>query len=137
MEAMAAVGLAGTIVQFVDFSVKLVSAAKQIRDPGDTAEIFQASALSQRTKELMSYMQAPTTTQRLDPVLDTLCKECEHTAEHLIAALDKLEEKGPQGLRTIFKALKSLWGREKILSIEQQLNGYRSQLILHVTVNLE
>jgi hypothetical protein len=137
MEALAAVGLAGTVVQFIDFSVKLVSAAKQIRDHGDTTETAQTSVLLHSTKELMANMQAPTTSRLLDPALDALCKDCEEVAEELIAALDKLDVKGSQGLRTVYKALKALWGKEKILSIEQKLNGYRGQLILHVTVNLE
>ena len=137
MEALAAVGLAGAIVQFIDFSAKLVSTAKQIRDKGDTAENVQTLALSHRTKELMSNMRKSTNARRLDPVLDILCNECEDIAQELIAALDKLDVKGSRGLSAIFKAPKTLWGKAKIVNIEQQLNGYRSQLILHVTVTLQ
>ena len=73
----------------------------------------------------------------LDFIVDTLCNECEDIAQKLLATLAKVDIKGLQGLRTIFKALKPLWGKEKITNNEQKLNRYGSQLMLHVTMDSE
>ncbi|KAL9075543.1 MAG: hypothetical protein Q9161_001615 [Pseudevernia consocians] len=62
---------------------------------------------------------------------------CIEVADELLKALKHLVAKGqktrPQSFR---KALKAIWGKEKLKVLEESLPGFRQQMTLHLTVDL-
>jgi WD40 repeat protein len=138
MEILAAIGLAGNIIQFVDFGGKLIS---------KTAEIYKSGAGA-----LVENVDIETTTNDLallsatlqgsadsadDTALRELCQSCNIVAKRLLSALNKVKVQGnKQKWKSFRKALRSVWSEEDILSLEQRLARLRDELNLRVVVDL-
>jgi len=72
-----------------------------------------------------------------DAALQTLCLSCRESAIHLLEALDKVKAKGKQQKwESIRKALRSVWSKEEVKELEQQLAKIKDDLNLHVVVGL-
>lgn len=137
MEALAAVSLAGNVLQFLNFTNDVISKSRQIHGSitGTLKENDDLEGLTSDLKCLSGRLQA--SAGPVDPVLVQLCSSCSEIADELLAALTRLGAKGnytrSQSLR---KALKALWGQEKLRSLERRLAEFRQQLIFHVVVEL-
>jgi hypothetical protein len=138
MEALAAVGLAGNIVQFIDFTCKLFDQA---------ASIYHSragTATGARSLEVVTEdLQALTTTltkavhhngaQNDQTALYKLAKECEKVATELLSTLHGLQAKRPGSKWSSFRAaLATTWKQSSIDAMERQLDSCRTQLILHL-----
>jgi hypothetical protein len=66
MEALVAVGLAGNVVQFVQFSAQLISIAKDIKKTGAPASLLELKELTQnltqQTQVIVMRLKANTAT---------------------------------------------------------------------------
>lgn len=136
MEALIAVGLAGNIVQFVDFASKIVSKSHQLQSStsGALSENITTKQVTEDLKLLADKLCHLTST---DAALEELCLGCRSVAEELLAALAKLELKGNRSqFQSVRKALKSVWGKDMVNGIEKRLFTFRDQLNLHVTIEL-
>ncbi|XTI94184.1 hypothetical protein V2W45_1473413 [Cenococcum geophilum] len=138
METLAIIGLVGNIVQFVDFSGKLVSKSTELYRSSEGA-LAENSDIETAINHLVllnnKLKDAATTTG--DSALQSLCKSCGTTADQLLAVLDKVKVKGKQGKwKSIRKALRSVWSKEEIEELGQRLERFREELNLHVTVDL-
>jgi hypothetical protein len=72
-----------------------------------------------------------------DDALKRLCESCKSTADELLAALDKVKVNGKQDRRkSIRKALRSVWSKERICELVGRLEKFREKLNLHVIVDL-
>lgn len=137
MEALAAVGLAGNILQFLNFTGDAISKSRQIHDSvnGTLKEHEDLETVTTDLKDLSVRLQA--SSGPVDSVLEQLCTRCREIADELLKALESFCVKGKytrsQSLR---KALKVLWGKEKLKVLEERLAIFRQELILHITVEL-
>ena len=111
MEALAAVSLAGNVLQFLNFTSDVISKSRQIHGSitGTLKENDDLEGLASDLKCLSGRLQA--SARPVDPVLVQLCSRCSEFADELLAALNRLGVKGnyirSQSLR---KVLKGLWG---------------------------
>ena len=134
METLAAVSLAGNILQFLDFTYDTISKSRQIR-----TFIFKEHAdlegLATDLKDLSGRLQA--SSGPVDLALEQLCLKCREVSEELLEALESLriEEKHTR-VQSLRKALKVLWGQEKLRILEERLARFRQELNLHITVEL-
>ena len=138
METLAIIGLVGNIVQFVDFSGKLISKSTELyqSSEGALAENIDTETATNHLVWLNSKLQNAATTTG-DSALESLCKSCGTAADELLAALDKVKVKGKQDKwKSIRKSLQSVWSKEKIEELERRLAGLKEELNLHVVVNL-
>lgn len=138
METPAIIGLVGNIVQFVDFSGKLISKSTELyrSSEGALAENIDIEKATNHLVLLNSKLQNAATTTG-DSALDSLCKSCDTAADELLAALDKVKVKGKQDKwKSIRKALQSVWSKEEIEELERRLARLKEELNLHVTVDL-
>ena len=147
LDPFSALGLAGNIVQFVDFASKLFSKSK---------ELYKSS--SGATKENQELEDATDTLRRLcaslkkadqagsksagrlndEDVLRELANNCHVTANELLSALEDLRARGPHGKWQSFRqALRTAWKEEKIVAMENKLTSYRSQLTLQLSAMQE
>jgi N-terminal domain on NACHT_NTPase and P-loop NTPases len=142
-----AIGLASSIVQFIDFSFKIVSKASEIKQSADgvLSENFDLEIVTKDlvviNARLKDSLQPPKVAivliQEQRRIYD-LRERCNEVAEELLNALDKLKAKGSQGRwKSLRQALKSVWDRDKIIDIQSRLTGLREELELRVLVDMK
>ena len=157
LEAFAALSVANAAVQFVDFTLKVISKGnKYYKSPSgvleEIAELRDTAAKIRRLTDLVTKSAAPRpednqefqeqdlpdTSTRLKPAeqaLEGAVKECKSIAAELIAALDKLELPGSHKRWNSFRqALKSCWGKKAIEQMIERLRLAREDLVLHLLV---
>ena len=137
MEALAAVSLAGNILQFLDFTGNVISKSRQIYDSisGTLKEHDDLGCLTADLKGLSGRLQS--CAGPVDPVLEQLCLRCMKVADKLLKALADLRVEGKHTrFKSLRKALKALWGKEELRLLEESLAGFRQDLTLHITVEL-
>ena len=137
METLAVVSLAGNILQFLNFIGATISKTRQIHasTSGNLKEHDDLEGITTDLKDLASRLQK--STEQVDPVLAQLCSSCSEVADELLKSLKYLGVKGKLKRSESFrKALKALWGKEKLRSLEERLAGFREELLLHVAVDL-
>ena len=138
MEGVAALSFASNIFQLIDFASKLISKSCEIYRSVDgvTQDYIDIRIVTTDTKVLADRLKqsSPST----DQSLVQLSRDCCHVAEELLAALAKLQADG-QATRwkSVRKALRTLWSKEKISEIEKRLSAFRDQLNLKVCLELK
>ncbi|KAF3928117.1 hypothetical protein AA313_de0203723 [Arthrobotrys entomopaga] len=144
LDPLSALGIAAAVVQFVDFSTKLISKGKEIYKSADGVTITHAeqSALSSRLAQLTRALAEsinPFTTRNAptpaEAALREVTLECMQFAEDFNDAINQLQVIGGNRVWKSFRqALKSVWNKDKI---EQQLvkqDRLRQQVIIHLLV---
>jgi hypothetical protein len=118
MEPLSALNIATSVVQFVDFSSKIISKSLEIYK-SDYAELSEYSniryiitKLEELARDLEKSLKLDDSTNshmsQNDLGLLDLCKECKTISNKLIAVLDKLTRKGKLGkFLNISKTLRS------------------------------
>jgi hypothetical protein len=138
MEALAVIGLVGNIVQFVDFGSKLISKSVQLYQSRDgvLTENINTETATNRLVRLSSKLENAANATG-DKALESLCESCSAVAAELLGALDQLKMHGEkEKWKSMRKALRSLWSKEKIQEIEKRLASFREELNLHIIVDL-
>lgn len=141
MEALAAVGLAGNIVQFIDFSCTLFSQAKAVHHSQSgvtkgaqdleaiTNSLLDFSARLEKGLETQHQRGTPTTQQDLKD----LAKGCHDTAKELVDLLQTIRAKKADSKWHSFRAsLAGLVKENEINDLEKRLNNYRSQIVIEL-----
>jgi len=138
MEALAAISLIGNVVQFVDFSSKLVSGSVQLyRSAQGALEDNIDTETATKHLLLLNHGLQDSATSAGDGPLKSLCGSCHAVATELLEALAKLKVQGKkQKLKSIKMALQNLWSKEHIARLEGRLAKIREELNLHITVSL-
>jgi len=135
--SLAAIGLAGNIVQFIDFGAKVLSKANQIRKDGSTAENIHLDVvtkdLSRHIECLRSFIETQQRETRVLPEDETafydICGGCLQVAHELETALKTLGSNGKVGKwKSYRQALKSIWGKSRVTELQNRLSLYSSQI---------
>ncbi len=138
METLAIIGLVGNIVQFLDFSGKLISKSIQLYQSSDGALAGNTNIETATSHlSLLNNKLKDAAAATGDRTLETLCRSCEGVADKLLEALGKVKAKGTQRKwESIRKALRAVWSKDDIDELEQQLARFRDELNLHIAVDL-
>jgi hypothetical protein len=138
MEVLAAVGLAGNIVQFIDFSGKLLAKSAQLYRSGECA-LAENIDFERATNDLvlLNKKLKDGATVTGDKALESLCLSCHTVADELLAALNKLKVKGKhQKWESIRKAIGSVRSKEDIEQLERRLSTFREEINLRIVIDL-
>ena len=138
MDALTAIGLVGNIIQFVDFSQKLISNSIQLYHSSDgaLAENIDIETVTNHLLTLNKKLKADAATVD-DGALQSLCLSCENAGLDLLKALNKVKVKDRQQTwESIRKALWSVWTKGEIKGLEQRLAKFKDELNLHIVVGL-
>lgn len=125
MEALVAVGLASNILQFVDFSTKLVIKAAEARKsasgvPKDWEDALAAGEQLQQTLNRHKLSAG-------NHSLATLAVECKATCDELQKVFRRVQGKqGSSGLRV---SLRSLTQKSKLDSLQSRIDIHRTQIL--------
>jgi hypothetical protein len=140
MESLAAVGLAGNIVQFIDFGCKLFEQTTSIYH-SRAGSAAGARSLESLTNDLQSV--SSNLAQGLQQNgghngqtgMQKLAHECQDATSVLLSVLNGLRAKKPGSKWESFRAaLATTWKQDDISVMERRLDSYRSQLILHLEI---
>ena len=137
MDPITAVSLAGTVIQFVDFTGKVISKSTEFYRSG-RGEFAEHDDIETTAADLTKLnTQLKQTTAVDDPDLQALCQACGDVADQLLAALAKVKVNGKgQKWQSLRKALRSIWSKEEIGQLEQRLASFRSELNLRITIGM-
>ena len=135
MDPLSALGLAGNIVQFIDFGSKLVCKGRQIykSSVGALDQHVDLEAITNDLVLLIAQIEpskyrnqesdAPLEEDAVFLKLTAVCNDVALTGRH-------------RRWKSVRQALKTQWKTEKIEELSRRLSGFREELILHVTVSL-
>jgi hypothetical protein len=151
LDPLSALSIAGCAVQFVDFSIKLVSTGVELYENGTLssyAEVEQATRdLTHLTEELAQKSQVlksqPRTALALPSEEDELAVQrlagaCWGLGNQLLSILGVLKaQKSHNGVESFRKAVKTARKKEKIEDIEGRLKTLKDQLSLHLLAILK
>jgi len=138
MEALAAIGLACTIVQFIDFSSKIVAGATKIYSSGagTIPELEDSDIVSQRLRSLAQRLRDPVA-DSLVPNEETNLLSLRTKCVELCDDLQNLVQKtkiSRAGSKTA--ALRASWRmirqKERLTSLQARLDRYRIQILGHL-----
>jgi|SRR5271156_2327005 len=144
LDPLTALSVAGNVVQFVDFGIKLISKGKEIykstdgilADHAEQAAI--SSKLAELSKRLSDSMSASATRKKMSPAevaLQEVTIECTEVADDFSKAINELKVTGNhRGWKSFRQALKSVWKKEGIEERLTKLGRLRQQVVIHLLV---
>jgi len=137
MDPMTAVSLASAIVQFIDYSTKLVDAASDIHRSasGTSLENQNIEFVVSEVKALSLRLDPPRTGQPTDDeqALCRLAAECRILSGQILDLLEKIKPKNPKSKRqSVWSAIKTMWNDREMKELGQRLQNCRSQLELQL-----
>jgi len=137
-EGLAAIGLAGNIVQFVSFTFVLVSKTKELHESA-SGTLNDNVDLSIIAQDIRSFTNRLTSNGRSSGRLVDIARRCDTIAHELLDAITKLQHRhgarsgnAPTRWQSFRQALKSLWGKAHIEELKARLGGLRDQVTLHL-----
>jgi len=135
METLAAIGLAGNIVQFIHFSASLVAKARDIHQSAskEPKELEEIQAITQDLTKIKNDIQKQSPRRGS---LREIVGLCDEVAAELLSALQELQKVNPAIPSTKWKsfrqALKSVLGKDRIAALQSRMSNLRDQVILHM-----
>ncbi|KAI0838389.1 hypothetical protein F5Y06DRAFT_45438 [Hypoxylon sp. FL0890] len=139
MEALAAIGLASNILQFIEAGHKVLSASKEMYGVGHEASRSNndIESITQEMKRLgQSLSKGVPTSQKTeeDEALLRLTAECERWSSDMVTLLDHLKNKNPDSKLKAFKAgWKNYRKQGERDRLEKGLDSCRRQLAIQLT----
>ena len=142
LESLAALSLAGNIVQFVDFGCRLFSKSRELYRSSDgvLAENVELENIANSLTALSKGLRVDSSQAQPKPDdytdLKNLAKDCEKIAIELLEALREMKVKEPQKKLQCFRtALKRIWRSKKIEDVSKRLDR-SSRLLTTCMVNI-
>lgn len=135
LDPLTALGLAGNIVQFVDFGVKVLKDAHEIytSTTGAIEDNKVRESITSEMKTIVSKLSVPRSSSQSEEekALCRLAAECEKVSKEILELLDKLKPKKPGSkFQSLKAALKTKIKEEDIAALEKTLGKYSSQIQL-------
>lgn len=143
MDPVTAIGLASSIITFVDFSWSLVTDAKELYESGrkTTKENVRRrdiiDDLRDYSYDLQSGAGGEITGSRHENALRRLALACHTLSEELVRILEQLETTKNSKWDSLKKTFKAKRKEGEIASIESRLNQYRSEIATRVLAVLK
>jgi hypothetical protein len=149
LDPLTALSLAGNIVQFLDFSIKLLAKGHELYNSTDGAALGHTELIliAKDLQELNGRLNESLSSEQIeqkrltesDLALCKLSEQCFGVAGELAEALDKLKVQGTSNRRwkSFRQALKSLMKRDDVERITTRLQHFRDELNLHLLVSMK
>ncbi|KAL2068281.1 hypothetical protein VTL71DRAFT_16379 [Oculimacula yallundae] len=155
LDPLTALSLAGTVVQFVDFTTKVLAKGAEIHRSLD-GTLTENREVESITKDLLSLNKRLVTSIRRngdgsvgtkpsnkqlsldEQALESIADACSDIARELLAQLEPLKLQGERKRwKSLYKVLKSAWGKKEIDDLLERLDRYRDELELHLLVSIK
>lgn len=143
MDPLTAISLAGTVVQFLDFGIKLVSKTHEIYSSIEGTQTRDVD-LELLTENLTSVTRRLSSRARKacafalsedEKALERLTQQCGSVGDELVRALQNAKVQGPfRGWKSARQALKSILGGDRVQDLYDRLKQYREQVVVVLLV---
>lgn len=144
LDPMTAVSLASAIVQFVDFSSKVVRKTREMSNSAratgsqfHSAEIITKDLmrLSQIMKDRLCIASENASPSEEDKALEEVCNECILLSEKMLKRLSNFKvQDGDKTWRVALRAVRAVWSAKELDEMSTQLAAFRDQIELRVFV---
>lgn len=96
LDPLSAVSLVVNIFDLVNYSVQIVSKAREVHKSaaGADDETVDIEATTKDLVELTVKLQTPSNSPTNDPALDSICQACKNVTQELLDALAKVKVEG-------------------------------------------
>jgi hypothetical protein len=131
MEPLAALGLAGNVIAFVDFLWTVLSEAREIyKSPaGETEESrFIEMLIADINRQNQNLMDRQETTDESRALL----RESRAIADQVISGASMIKQKNRSRWKSFLSALKDVWGKDKTEALMTRLGRLQSQVTTHL-----
>lgn len=146
MDPVSALGVASGVVQLVEFAQSLLRGTYDIYRSASGSSAANVdlqtitTSLNTLNHDLRLSLGRAASSKELsnsDLELQTLCKDCNATADQLISALEKLKAQKTHNFWNSFgRALLTVWSKKDVEALQKRLDTYRQQITLHITASL-
>jgi hypothetical protein len=145
MEAIAAVGFAANILQFIEYIYGLVSKAKGTYQSisGTSAKNLELKLVAESLRELSEKLMRSEEDAQDEGVsqnatINKIAASTREISRELVSVLDRLRiHDGPhRKWRTFRHALDSIWQRPRITELQSQLEDLRNQLSIQIVAEI-
>jgi len=146
MDPLTAFSTAGTLIQFVDFTLGIIKATKELHDSSsgksDASEELEQvtsdlSKLSVKIHRPLEWHEEPVVLSEEDKSLVDLCYKSEKIAADLLKRLDNLRvDDKREPLKHFRSALQATWEIPQLKELTARLLALRETVQLHVLVDL-
>lgn len=147
LDPLSALSLAGTVVQFVDFTIKILEKGRQTYKSADgsTAEHEDLNAITndliRLNERLKSSMHSDREVKQLsldEQALEGVASDCSSIAQELLDHLQQLKVQGKKTkLKSLRQALKNVWNKGELEELDDRLARYREELEVHLLVSIK
>jgi hypothetical protein len=141
MDPLAAVSLAGTILQFIDFSSKLVARTYEVyrSASGATTANEDITTVISDLKEVTLDLDVDLPGRgKHEKALKALAAKCVELSAQLLAVLDKLKTSSKH---SAWESMRVKWSSmrksDEIQRIERRLGEYRAEILVRLTFMLK
>ena len=141
MEPYTALGLAGNILQFIEFTCKLLVQVDEIRQVGNSASVIELFNVTRDFDLLAHKLEVTTNTSQPsclsqdDQAILDMSRDCARIATQLSSKLTKITGRAGQSIRrTVRQALRTIWSEGEIQDLTKRLGMYRDQLQFRMIV---
>lgn len=147
LDPLTALGLATNIVQFIDFSAKLVSKGNKVYKSASEGRIENQELDATSRKVIDLHNRMIQTFERdgdflsgispTDREIKKICESCTKVATDVIDALNKLRAQARYSRWQSYRqAFKSLWGEHEVAMLKAKLDTYRKTLDTNLLLSL-
>lgn len=142
MDPASAIGLAASILAFVEFSWELVAGTVEIyRSPdGTTDNNARLEDVIDDLESLVESLQSDVSVKtRTEKKIKRLAQDCQEDAETLLGLLSELKATGKK--RSVWHSLTARWRglvkKEEVTELKARLQDYRSEIMLNLTIIIQ
>lgn len=137
MDPITCLSVAGTAVQFLDFTWEIISTGRELYKHSKTTAQIEVSAATEEllnftTKLEQTLYPSDDVTTHNSPTQDELalqqlCQECSDLAKEFLEKLDKLRVHGFKfrAWKSLREALCTVWAKSELVDFEEKLLKYR------------
>jgi hypothetical protein len=150
MEAMAALGAAGNVIQFLDFGQKLISTSAQIYAAGSGVSVANKESetllkdfidsIDTVFENLLEYntrMGEKLPHAAVQNGLQDIIDDCKNLAAELLVRFEKLKlERKPGRWKSTARAVKCMWQSSELVELQTRLSRYQSQFEWRILLSL-
>jgi len=136
MDPLTSIGLASSLVQFVDFSCKLFQGTKSIYKSA-TGLSEENACLHLIVADVRRLINGIEPSENHPEDLRPLATEIKRLSEELLGALEALRIKEKKTKwKSFLLAMKEVWNKEKIAGMSERLSRLQVQLNTHIQIQI-
>ena len=132
MAELAAVGVAASILQVIDFGIRFVATALQVSksDHAFLTSLGELQNSSERFRHAQNDLQS--TSPGSNTAINSLIQKSVTISKEMTDTLDKIR----RGRNSLRKAWSALWKEEELRTLKAELREVQSDLTFYVTIDI-